>query len=131
MGLYKYVRSVPQKHESQKKTWGYLKNMKTKKKTGGNLKTLCSLSEQCKTSNYKHMLGLSITNMEKKQEAEQCNTSNYKIMLGLSLTNMKTKKKNRRQPQNPHNHKQCQVFHEQTNKPKTKPLMQFDISTTF
>merc|ERR1712127_822229 len=71
----------------------YLKNMKTKKKTGGNLKTLCSLSEQCKTSNYKHMLGLSITNMKKKQEAEQCNKSNYKIMLGLSLTNMKTKKK--------------------------------------
>ena len=83
-----------------------LTNMKTKKKAGGNLKTICSMSEQCKTSNYKNMLGLSLQKHENQ-------------------------KKNRRQPQNPHNHKQCQVFHEQTNKPKTKPLMQFDISTTF
>ena len=48
-----------------------LTNMKTKKKAGGNLKTICSMSEQCKTSNYKNMLGLYLKNMKtkKKQEA--------------------------------------------------------------
>ena len=73
-----------------------LKNMKTKKKTGGNLKTLCSLSEQCKTSNYKNMLGLSLKNMKTKKKTG----GNLKT---LTITNSARSSMNRQtnQKQNP------------------------------
>ena len=71
-----------------------LTNMKTKKKTGGNLKTICSMSEQCKTSNYKNMLGLSL---QKHENQKKKTGGNLKT---LTITNNARSSMNRQTNQN-------------------------------
>ena len=53
-----------------------------------------TLSEQCKTSNYKNMLGLSLKNIQptKKQEATS-KPSQSQAMPSLPCTNKQTKNK--------------------------------------